>query len=109
VGGAARAAVAQTRRTDDSGRRQGHAARAAADRALRRCQALRTFLGHVIDGVPEAIVEEIRAYEAAGVQEIMIDWFELDDIEGLQVLADEVLPRLTNSTPASSSAFSVGR
>jgi alkanesulfonate monooxygenase SsuD/methylene tetrahydromethanopterin reductase-like flavin-dependent oxidoreductase (luciferase family) len=72
-------------------------------------EALRTLLGHVIDGVPEAIVEEIRAYEAAGVQEIMIDWFEVDDVEGLQVLADEVLPRLTTSAPASSPAISVGR
>ena len=72
-------------------------------------EALRTSLGHVVDGVPEAIVEAIRAYEAAGVQEIMIDWFDVDDVEGLQVLADEVLPRLASTTRASSSAISVGR
>jgi alkanesulfonate monooxygenase SsuD/methylene tetrahydromethanopterin reductase-like flavin-dependent oxidoreductase (luciferase family) len=66
---------------------------------------LRAFLGHVIDGVPEAVVDEIRAYEAAGVQEIMIDWFDLDDVEGLQVLADEVIPKLATR----SSAISVGR
>ena len=61
-------------------------------------EALRTWLGHIIDGPPETIAQEIRAYEAAGVQEIMIDWFQLDDLEGLQVLAEEVLPAVTTST-----------
>ena len=61
-------------------------------------EALRPFFGHVIDGVPEAIIQEIRAYEAACVQEIIIDWFGMDDVEGLRILAEELLPKLTIST-----------
>jgi len=59
---------------------------------------LRTMLGHMIDGAPEDIVNQIRGYEAAGLDELMIDWFDCDDLEGLEVLAAEALTFL--ATPA---------
>lgn len=45
-----------------------------------------------IAGTPEEIVEQIRAYEAAGVEEFIVQWVSTDDSDGLNLLADEVLP-----------------
>ena len=56
---------------------------------------LRTTLGHLIEGTPEGIIDHIRTYEAAGLDELMIDWFDLEDIQGLQVLAEEILPHVS--------------
>lgn len=47
-----------------------------------------------IVGTPDMVVEQIRAYAAAGVEELMLQWFEQDDIEGLQAFAAEVLLRV---------------
>jgi alkanesulfonate monooxygenase SsuD/methylene tetrahydromethanopterin reductase-like flavin-dependent oxidoreductase (luciferase family) len=56
---------------------------------------LRTLVrGWVVAGTPEEIAAELRKYATAGLQELMIDWFDFDDLEGLQVLAEEVSPRL---------------
>ncbi len=46
-------------------------------------------------GTPEHVVERIRAYETAGVQEIILQWVAPEDIDGLEILASEVLPHLT--------------
>ena len=51
-----------------------------------------------IIGTPEEVVDQIRAYEAAGVVEVIAQWPGVDDIEGLEVLAAEVLPRLALAT-----------
>ena len=45
-------------------------------------------------GTPDEIVEQIRAYDATGVEELMLQWFEMDDIAGLRAFAEGVLPRL---------------
>lgn len=45
-------------------------------------------------GTPEEIVLQIRAFEAAGIAEISLQWTAADDIEGLETLAAEVLPHL---------------
>jgi alkanesulfonate monooxygenase SsuD/methylene tetrahydromethanopterin reductase-like flavin-dependent oxidoreductase (luciferase family) len=45
-------------------------------------------------GTPEEVVAQIQAYAAAGITELSIQWPGVDDIEGLEVLAAEVLPRL---------------
>ena len=47
-----------------------------------------------IVGTPEEVVAQIRAYEAEGITEVSAQWFGVDDVEGLAVLAAEVLPRL---------------
>ena len=46
-------------------------------------------------GTPEEVVEQIRAYGTAGVDEIVLQWVAPEDIDGLEVLAAEVLPHLT--------------
>lgn len=42
-------------------------------------------------GTPEQIVEQIAAYGEAGIAEMTLQWFDTDDVEGLQMLAQEVL------------------
>ncbi len=47
-----------------------------------------------IVGTPAEVAAQLREYEAAGMEEIMIQSFAVDDLEGWQVIADEVLPLL---------------
>jgi F420-dependent oxidoreductase-like protein len=49
---------------------------------------------HVLIGNGEEIVAQIGAYADAGVEEIMTQWFQVEDIEGLRQYAEDVLPRL---------------
>jgi alkanesulfonate monooxygenase SsuD/methylene tetrahydromethanopterin reductase-like flavin-dependent oxidoreductase (luciferase family) len=50
-----------------------------------------------IAGTPEQVIEQIRAYEAAGVEEFMVQWFAMDDSDGLKLLAEQVLPHVASS------------
>jgi F420-dependent oxidoreductase-like protein len=43
-------------------------------------------------GTPAQIVETLKTWEKAGLQRIMLQWLDLDDIDGLETLAKEVLP-----------------
>src|SRR5918995_6039223 len=56
-------------------------------------EALRTGWG-AIAGSPEVAIEQIRSYEQAGVEELMLEWFDLDDIESAEAFATDVLLRL---------------
>lgn len=56
-------------------------------------ETLRTEWG-AIAGPPEVVVEQIQAYQQAGVEELMLEWFELDDIESAEIFAADVLSRL---------------
>lgn len=49
---------------------------------------------HVIAGSPAECVEQIKAYERVGVEEIMVQRMDLDDDEALQLIAEEVLPHV---------------
>jgi alkanesulfonate monooxygenase SsuD/methylene tetrahydromethanopterin reductase-like flavin-dependent oxidoreductase (luciferase family) len=48
-------------------------------------------------GTPQGVIDGLSAYIEAGVEEIMIQWASLDDIEGLEILAESVLPRLARA------------
>lgn len=50
--------------------------------------------GSAIVGTPEGVQQRIRDYEAAGAQEIMLQWLDLDDLDGLRSLADTVLSQV---------------
>lgn len=50
--------------------------------------------GSAIVGTPEAVLRRISDYEAAGAQEIMLQWLDLDDLDGLRALADTVLSQV---------------
>ena len=56
-------------------------------------ETLRTEWG-AIAGSPEVAIEQIRAYEQAGVEELMLEWFPADDVEGAKAFATDVLSRL---------------
>lgn len=50
--------------------------------------------GRAIAGTPDMVIKQIRAYEDAGVQELMLQWFDMDDIDGLHAFAESVLPQV---------------
>jgi alkanesulfonate monooxygenase SsuD/methylene tetrahydromethanopterin reductase-like flavin-dependent oxidoreductase (luciferase family) len=47
---------------------------------------------NVVAGSPPEVIDRIQEYAAAGVEEIMVQRLDLDDMEGLQIIAEEVLP-----------------
>lgn len=51
--------------------------------------------GSAIIGTPDDVLRRIHDYEAAGVQELMLQWLDLDDIDGLRALADTVLSQIS--------------
>jgi alkanesulfonate monooxygenase SsuD/methylene tetrahydromethanopterin reductase-like flavin-dependent oxidoreductase (luciferase family) len=48
--------------------------------------------GTSLVGSPQEVVEQIQAFAAAGTQEMVMQWTLPDDLDGLKVLAKEVLP-----------------
>lgn len=50
--------------------------------------------GRAIVGTPDMIIEQIKTYGEAGAEELMLQWFGMDDIDGLRAFATSVLPRL---------------
>lgn len=49
--------------------------------------------GFVI-GTPAAMVDQLGKWAEAGVQHIMLQWLDLDDLDGLETIASKVLPQL---------------
>ena len=49
---------------------------------------------NLIGGTSEMIAQQIQAYGDAGVEELMLQWFDTDDIDGLRAFAEGVLPAL---------------
>jgi F420-dependent oxidoreductase-like protein len=49
---------------------------------------------HRLVGTADEAAAQIQAYAEAGVEELMLQWFELDDIDGLRAFAEQVLSRL---------------
>jgi len=50
--------------------------------------------GHALVGTPEHIIRQIEAYASAGVEELMLQWFDTADITRLRDLGESVLPRV---------------
>ncbi len=72
--------------------RRQHPAFAGASSA-EIADALWTQMGF-ITGTAERVIERIRAFADAGVQELMLQWLQLDDLDGLRVFMDTVMPYL---------------
>ena len=45
-------------------------------------------------GTPDSVIEQIQRYAAAGVEELMLQWFDIDDMDGLRAFAKSVLPQV---------------
>lgn len=56
--------------------------------------ALRRRAPNAIVGTPSEVIDQIHAYGEAGVEEITVQRLDLDDIEGLQIIAEEILPHV---------------
>ncbi|MFN8492529.1 MAG: LLM class flavin-dependent oxidoreductase [Caldilineaceae bacterium] len=50
-----------------------------------------------ITGSPEQVMEQILAYARSGAEEIIVQWFVLDDPSGLEILGKTVLPAVMHS------------
>jgi F420-dependent oxidoreductase-like protein len=50
----------------------------------------------LIVGTPPEFVEQLDKLALAGVQRVMLQWLDQDDVKGLEILASEVLPLLSN-------------
>jgi F420-dependent oxidoreductase-like protein len=48
-----------------------------------------------IIGTPNEIVEQLGRYAEGGVQGVQLQWLDLDDISGLELIASDVLPQLS--------------
>jgi len=55
---------------------------------------LRASFTNMIVGTPDEVIGAICVYADAGVEELIIQWFAVEDLEGLQVLAKQVLPHV---------------
>lgn len=49
--------------------------------------------GRALVGGPAEILAQLQKYEQAGVAELMLQWLDLDDLDGLRVFARSVLPQ----------------
>lgn len=47
-------------------------------------------------GTPQSLVDQIGAWVEAGVERFMFQWLELDDIDGIEAFAADVLPHFHN-------------
>lgn len=50
--------------------------------------------GSGIAGSRAEVIEQIRAYADAGVEELVLQWFDPQDVEGLESFAQDILPRV---------------
>jgi F420-dependent oxidoreductase-like protein len=54
----------------------------------------------LVMGTSAMWVEQLSAYAAAGLQRIMLQWLDLDDIDGLEIVARDVLPNVRTGAAA---------
>jgi F420-dependent oxidoreductase-like protein len=47
----------------------------------------------LVVGTPEDFLKQLDAFEQAGVERIMLQWLDLDDVGGLEALAKSILPQ----------------
>jgi F420-dependent oxidoreductase-like protein len=51
----------------------------------------------LVCGPPAAAVDQLGGLAEAGVQRVMLQWLDLDDLEGVEVLAHSVLPQVSGA------------
>ena len=63
------------------------------ERLARRGRTLEETRSHgIVIGDADGFVEQLDAYRAAGVEGVMLQWIDLDDIDRLEAMAEAVLP-----------------
>jgi len=76
------------------GRDSNEVQKKVANRAGGKFTAAELRQRGLLVGTPDEFIDQLNSLTVAGVQQVMIQWLDLDDIEGLQVLAEQVLPNL---------------
>lgn len=61
----------------------------------RTVEQLRTH--GVVVGTTDDFIAQLTEYSRAGVQRIMLQWLDLDDIDGLEAIAEKILPHFQTS------------
>lgn len=59
---------------------------------------------HSIQGGSDEVIRKMEAYSEAGVEEFVIQWFGLHDLDGLQKIASEILPYFVASSEGESTS-----
>jgi alkanesulfonate monooxygenase SsuD/methylene tetrahydromethanopterin reductase-like flavin-dependent oxidoreductase (luciferase family) len=67
---------------------------AEVERRLGRSSRENLLSHGVLIGTPDEVVERLGRLSEAGVQRVMLQWLEVDDIDGLEAVAQSVLPQL---------------
>ncbi len=70
-----------------------HAQAEYANKSLEEAIALMNSSGLLV-GTPELLIERIKTYADAGVEELMMQWFDTHDLDGLHTFAGSVLPHI---------------
>lgn len=76
---------------DDSQLQERVAARIKGERSLEELRQR-----GIVVGTPTEMADQINRLSEAGVQRIMLQWIDLDDIRGLEIIAKRVLPQLAS-------------
>jgi F420-dependent oxidoreductase-like protein len=76
------------------GRDAGDVARKVAARTKGKLNAQELRQRGVIVGTGEDFLEQLERLDSAGVQRVMLQWLDLDDLDGLERLAGDVLMKL---------------
>jgi alkanesulfonate monooxygenase SsuD/methylene tetrahydromethanopterin reductase-like flavin-dependent oxidoreductase (luciferase family) len=66
---------------------------------------IHTIFPTTLVGSPDEVGSKIRAYAEVGVDGLVFKWFGLDDIEGLEIVAEHLLPHFAVSASKSKEAF----
>jgi alkanesulfonate monooxygenase SsuD/methylene tetrahydromethanopterin reductase-like flavin-dependent oxidoreductase (luciferase family) len=59
-------------------------------------EILRTNIKSLMWGTPTQVVQQFQQYAEAGVEELIIQWGAFDDLDGLKLLSEQVLPQTTS-------------
>jgi alkanesulfonate monooxygenase SsuD/methylene tetrahydromethanopterin reductase-like flavin-dependent oxidoreductase (luciferase family) len=59
------------------------------------CEMLRPHFKSLTWGTPLDVVQQLKKYAEAGVEELIIQWGAFDDLEGLKLIAEQVVPSVT--------------
>lgn len=73
------------------GRDSAEVAAKVADRTDGQGTAETLRQGGVLVGTASDLLQQLEAYEAAGAERVMLQWLDLDDLDGLEALAAAVL------------------
>jgi F420-dependent oxidoreductase-like protein len=77
--------------------RRRHAQSAFENKSLDAVIEEITGRGDAVVGTPKMAIAQIQTYAGAGVDELIFQWFDMEDIDGLRAFAEQVLPFVSSA------------